>query len=40
MVAPLVITAICSIIFCIPNPVSEVVLSLARIAVTSLGGAV
>ena len=40
MVFPLVTTAIFSILFCIPNPVSEVIISLARIAVTSLGGGI
>jgi formate hydrogenlyase subunit 3/multisubunit Na+/H+ antiporter MnhD subunit len=38
MVIPLTITAIFSIIFCVPNPISNVIITLAKIAVTSLGG--
>jgi multicomponent Na+:H+ antiporter subunit D len=38
MVIPLVITAIFSMIFCVPNPISNLIITLAKIAVSSLGG--
>jgi multicomponent Na+:H+ antiporter subunit D len=38
MVVPLTITAIFSIIFCVPNPFSKVLLTLAKVAVSGLMG--
>jgi multicomponent Na+:H+ antiporter subunit D len=38
MVVPLTITAIFAIIFCFPNPVTDVILNLAAMAVSNLGG--
>lgn len=38
MVVPLTITALFSIIFCIPNPLSNVIIALAKLAVSGLGG--
>ena len=40
MVVPLTLTALFSIIFCVPNPISNVIISLAKIAVASLGGGI
>ena len=38
MIVPIAITAIFSIIFCFPNPLTDVILNLAGIAVGNLGG--
>ncbi|UCD71237.1 MAG: hypothetical protein JSW70_09595, partial [Syntrophobacterales bacterium] len=39
MVVPLSITAIFSIAFCFPNPVTDVILNLVRMVIINLGGA-